>query len=161
MQVEVESWKVQFFMKLTSDITVWPASFLGDASSRCKRTNFKQGTKIRSVAAEFEMRMGIDANAIKRRSTLHATVAWNQDRCRCGTAYTADSAFCRVCGEKRLPAPAAPAARGRSPSPGLSSRSKRARPESAPAASQPALFVFVVFFLGCTKDKPNHGLNPF
>jgi hypothetical protein len=37
------------------------------------------------------------------------------------------------------------------PAPVLSSRSKRARPESAPAASQPALFVFVVFFWDAPK----------
>ena len=68
-----------------------------------------------------------------------------QARCRCGTTYTADSAFCRVCGEKRPSVPSVPprgpngqrtATPPRSVSPGARSwRSKpTTRPESAPSA---------------------------
>ena len=68
-----------------------------------------------------------------------------QARCsKCGTTFTADSAFCRVCGAKRATA-AASRDQPRQSSPSLrqglrrstspqSSRSKRTRPESAPSS---------------------------
>ena len=74
MQVEVESWKVQFFMKLTSDITVWLASFFGDASSRCKRTNLSKEPKLDPLQQSLKCAWGLmqtPSNAVPRCTQWH------------------------------------------------------------------------------------------